>query len=132
MRLQAETWLSEMKVEADATLVDGQRKEETFQVGWMILSQDRLDHYVTSFGVVTPHDSALGGPPAPTGEACRAVTTNHDKTLVRLSRVVIGDFAAVLEPGREGVDDGERWFGRDTGFVDGGSRQSHLFRSVSW
>ena len=41
MRLQATTWLSEMKVEADATLVDGQRKEETFQVGWMMFLQDR-------------------------------------------------------------------------------------------
>ena len=60
LRLRAETWLADMKVEADAALMDGQRKEETFQVGWMMLSQDRLDHYVTSLGVVTPHDSALG------------------------------------------------------------------------
>ena len=41
MRLQATTWLSEMKVEADATLVDGQRKEETFQVDWMMFLLDR-------------------------------------------------------------------------------------------
>ena len=60
LMLRAETWLADMKVEADAALVDVQRKEETFQVGWMMLSQDRLDNYVTSFGLVTPHDSALG------------------------------------------------------------------------
>ena len=49
-------WLAEMKVEADAALVDYQRKEETFQLVWMMLSQDRLDHSVTRFGLVTPHD----------------------------------------------------------------------------
>ena len=59
LRLRAETWLAEMKVEADAALVDGCRKEDTFQVGWMMLLQDRLGHYVTSFGVFTPHYSVL-------------------------------------------------------------------------
>ena len=37
LRLQGETWLAEMKVEADTALMDGCRKEETFQVGWMML-----------------------------------------------------------------------------------------------
>ena len=36
-----------MKVEAYAALVDGQRKEEKFQVGGMMFSQDRLGHSVT-------------------------------------------------------------------------------------
>ena len=57
---------------------------------------------------------------APTGEACSAVTANHDEALVKLSCMIVGDFAAVLETGREVVNDGERWIGRDTGFVDGG------------
>ena len=48
-----------MKLEADAALVDGCRKEDTFQVGWMMLLQDRLGHYVTRFGIFTPHDLAL-------------------------------------------------------------------------
>ena len=39
---------------------------------------------------------------------------------MKISHVVIGDFAAVPEPGREGVDDGERWIVRNTGFIDGG------------
>ena len=56
LRLRAETWLVEMKVEADAAMVDGQRKEETFQVGWMMFSQDRLGHSVTRFGISTPYD----------------------------------------------------------------------------
>ena len=59
MRLRAETWIEEIKVEADAALVDGQRKEEAFQVGWMMFSQDKLGHYVTRFGRSTTHDSAL-------------------------------------------------------------------------
>ena len=50
-----------------------------------------------------------------TGEACRAV-----EILVKLSRAVVGDFSAVLEPGQEGVNDGERCIGGNTGFVDGG------------
>ena len=59
MRLHAETWLTEMKVEADAVLVDIQRKEETFQVGWMMFLQDRLGHSVTRFGRFPPHDLDL-------------------------------------------------------------------------
>ena len=39
---------------------------------------------------------------------------------MKLSCVVVGDFAAVLEPGREGVNDRERWIGSAPGFVDGG------------
>ena len=53
---------------------------------------------------------------------CVAITTNHDETLVKLSCVVVGDFAAVLEPCREGVNDGEIWIGSDPSFVDGGGR----------
>ena len=56
LRLRAETWLVEIKVEADATLVDGRRKEEMSQVGWMMFSQDRLCNSVTRFGISTPHD----------------------------------------------------------------------------
>ena len=37
LRLREETWLDEMKLEVDAALVGGQRKEETFQVVWMML-----------------------------------------------------------------------------------------------
>ena len=59
LRLWAETWLVEMKVEADAALMDGHRKEEKFQVVWMMFSQDRLGHSVTRFGIFTPHDSAF-------------------------------------------------------------------------
>ena len=33
--------------------------------------------------------------------------------------MVVGDFSAVLEPGREGVKDREIWSGSDPGFVDG-------------
>ena len=39
---------------------------------------------------------------------------------MKISRVVVGDFAAVLDPGREGVNDIERCIGINTGFVDGG------------
>ena len=46
--------------------------------------------------------------------------TNRYETLVKISCVVVGDFAAVLDPGRKGVNDGERWIGSDPGFVDGG------------
>ena len=56
---------------------------------------------------------------APTVEVCSTVTINHDGTLVKLSRVVVGGFEAVLEPGRGGFNDGERRIGIDTGFVDG-------------
>ena len=59
LRLHAETWLTEMKVEADAVLVDSRIKEETFQVGWMMFLQDRLGHSVTIFGRSSPHDLAL-------------------------------------------------------------------------
>ena len=59
LRLRAETWLAEMKVEADAALVGDRRKEETLQVGWIMFSQDRLGHYVTRFGISNPHNSAL-------------------------------------------------------------------------
>ena len=34
--------------------------------------------------------------------------------------MVLGEFAAVLDPGREGVNNRERWIGIDPGFVDGG------------
>ena len=44
--------------------------------------------------------------------------TNHYITLVKLSYVNVGDFAAVFEPGREGVNYGEIWIGSDPGFVD--------------
>ena len=59
MGLQEEMWLAEMKVEADAALVDGHRKEEMFQVDCIMLLQDRLGHSVTRFGIVTNHDSYL-------------------------------------------------------------------------
>ena len=39
---------------------------------------------------------------------------------MKLSRVVVGDFVAVLEPGREVVDDRERYIGSNMSFVDGG------------
>ena len=54
LALRMETWLAEIKVETDAALVDGRRKDDTFQVGWMMLSQDRLGHSVIRFGIVTP------------------------------------------------------------------------------
>ena len=57
--MRADTWIAEMKVEADAELVDVRRKEETLQVGWMMFSKDRLGHSVTRFGISTPHNSAL-------------------------------------------------------------------------
>ena len=56
LRLRAETWIADMKVEVYAMLVDSQRKEDTFQVGWVMLSQDRLGHSVTRFEIVSPHD----------------------------------------------------------------------------
>ena len=59
LRLRVETWIADMKVEVYAMLVDSQRKEDTFQVGWMMVLQDRLGHSVIRFGIVTPHDSAL-------------------------------------------------------------------------
>ena len=34
--------------------------------------------------------------------------------------MVVGDVAAVLEPGRDGVNNREVWIGSDPGFVDGG------------
>ena len=55
----AEMWLAVMKIEAHIMLVDCCRKEETFQVGWMMLLQDRLGHSVTRFGISTPHDLVL-------------------------------------------------------------------------
>ena len=57
--MRAETYLAEMNVEADSALVDGQIKEETFRVGWIMFLQDRLGHSITRFGISTPHDSAL-------------------------------------------------------------------------
>ena len=54
--MRAETWIADMKVEVYAMLVDSQRKEDTFQVGWVMLSQDRLGHSVTRFEIVSPHD----------------------------------------------------------------------------
>ena len=39
---------------------------------------------------------------------------------MKFSCVVVGDFAAVLETGREEVNDGERWIGSGPGFFDGG------------
>ena len=59
LRLWDKTWLAKMKVEADAALVDGCTKEDMFQVGWMMLSQDWLGHSMTRFGIFTPHDSSL-------------------------------------------------------------------------
>ena len=41
------------------TVVDGRRKEETFQVGWRIWSQLRDGHSATRFGRATPQDSVL-------------------------------------------------------------------------
>ena len=57
---------------------------------------------------------------APAGELYHAITTNHKKTLEKLSYLVVGEFSAVLDPGREGVNDIERCIGINTGFVDGG------------
>ena len=57
---------------------------------------------------------------APAGEVCHAITTNHKKTLEKLSYLVVGEFLAVLDPGREVVNDGEIWIGSNPGFVDGG------------
>ena len=44
---------------SDGSLVDGRRKEETFQVGWRIWSQLRDGHSATRFGRATPQDSVL-------------------------------------------------------------------------
>ena len=46
--------------------------------------------------------------------------TDNYETLVKLSRMVVGGFSALLEPGREGDDDGEIWIGSDTVFFYGG------------
>ena len=59
MRLRADTWLAEIDDAAFGLTVEGQRKEETFQVGWRTLSQLRDGHYGRRLGRFTPHDSVL-------------------------------------------------------------------------
>ena len=59
MRLRAETWLAEIDDAAVGSMVEGRRKEETFQVGWRMLSQLRDGYSVTRLGRAIPHDSVL-------------------------------------------------------------------------
>ena len=55
----ADTWLAEMGVQAEEAAVDGRRKEDAFQVGWMMLSMLIPGHSVMRLGRVTPQDSSL-------------------------------------------------------------------------
>jgi hypothetical protein len=59
LRLWAEMWLTKMNTEADAAVVDEQRKEDGFHVGWMTFSTLRLGHSAMRLGRVTPQDSSL-------------------------------------------------------------------------
>lgn len=60
LRLWAETWLAKMNVDADAAVVDGQRKEDGFHVGWVMFSALRLGHSAMILWRVTPQDSSMG------------------------------------------------------------------------
>ena len=59
MTCWADTWLAEMGVQAEEAAVDGRRKEDAFQVGWMMLSMLIPGHSVMRLGRVTPQDSSL-------------------------------------------------------------------------
>ena len=61
MRLRAETWLAEIDDAAVGSTVKGRRKEETFQVGWRMLSQLRDGHSVTRLGKATLHVGFVPG-----------------------------------------------------------------------
>ena len=56
LEVGADTWLAEMNEAAVGLAVEGQRKEETFQVGWRMLSQLSDGHSMTRLGRVTHHD----------------------------------------------------------------------------
>ena len=82
-----------MGVEAEAAVVDGRRKEDEFQVGWMTFSTLMLGHSMMMLGRATTQDSLLlGGPLAATRDTGAAVTSNHDEPLVKFTCVIVGDF----------------------------------------
>ena len=47
MMMRGDMWLANIGAEADVAVVDERRKEERFQVGWMMLSTLMLNHSVT-------------------------------------------------------------------------------------